>query len=68
MPGEDPALRKYRRFLLTLCVVAGLAAAVVGATMLARGRVFQAFLALCVVAYLLLLVRGYRQDERERNP
>lgn len=66
--AEDPALRRYRRFLVAFVLVAAVAAAVVGAVVLARGRVFHALLALAVVAFLVLVARGYRTDERERNP
>ena len=67
MPREDAALKGYRRFLAAFCIVAGLIVAVVGGVLLWRGTTFPAFLALLVIRYLVLLARGYQQDERERE-
>jgi hypothetical protein len=64
---EDPALRRYRRIVTTFVLCGALIAAVVGGVCLFKGNGFGAFLALCVVGFLVLLVHGYRQDEEERN-
>ncbi|MHC4550290.1 MAG: hypothetical protein ACYTEZ_16085 [Planctomycetota bacterium] len=65
---EDPGLSAYRRFLVAFVLVGALAAAVVGAVLLWRGRGFPAFLALCCVGFFALLAHGYRQDAEERGP
>jgi len=67
MPQEDPALRSYRRFLVAFTLVAGLIATTVGAVLLWNGHVFPAFLCVCVVAWLVLIAHGYRQDQAERE-
>ena len=61
---EDPRLRAYRRMLRVFMLVAGCIAVVVGTRLLARGRIFHAFLALCVVGFLVLVSRGYAAEER----
>ena len=67
MAGEDPALKRYRRFLSIFVLVGALVAASVGGYHLWRGRVFYAVLALFVVGFLVLLIHGYAADEAERN-
>jgi cobalamin synthase len=64
---EDPSLRAYRRVVTAFVLVGAVIATVVGGWCLVAGNGFGAFLALCVVAFLVLLVHGYRQDEEERN-
>jgi fatty acid desaturase len=64
---EDPALRMYRRILTTFVALMALVALTVSGVLFSRGRPFEAVLALLVVGYLLLLMRGYRQDARERE-
>ena len=67
MSGEDPALRRYRRFLMVFVLVAGLIVMIVGGGLVLHGKFFEAFLAMLVLGFLMLLLRGYRQDEEERN-
>ena len=67
MTREAPGLRRYRRFVVSFVLVGALAAAGAGGVLLWRGQLFLAFLALCCVGFFVLLVRGYREDEAERN-
>ncbi len=64
---EDPSLRGYRRVVTAFVLVGALVAATVGGWCVWTGRVFPAFLALCVIGFLVLVAHGYRQDEDERN-
>jgi hypothetical protein len=64
---EDPSLRGYRRVVTTFVLTGALIAAGVGGWCLFNGNGFGAFLALCVVGFLVLLVHGYRQDADERK-
>ncbi len=65
MPQDDRRTRTYRRLVvgLVLCMAGGVAT--IGATLAWRGRGYPAILALCVLAWLMLVIYGYRQDERE---
>ncbi len=67
MAKEDVRLSAYRRILMAFGLVAGAVAIAVGATLLARGRIFHAFLALCVLGFLAAVVLGYAAEERERR-
>ncbi len=67
MPEQDPSLSNYRRFLVTLLLLAGCVAVYIGAKKLGEGKLFAAFLALLMLGYLVLLMYGYVQDDRERN-
>ncbi len=67
MAREDERLGAYRRFLMIFALVGGGISIAAGATLLARGRVFYAFLALCVLGFLVLVARGYAAEERERR-
>lgn len=64
---EDPSLRGYRRVVTAFVLSGALIAVAVGGWCLSTGNGFGAFLALCVMGFLVLLVHGYRQDEEERN-
>ena len=64
---EDPSLRRYRRVITAFVLSGALIAVAVGGWCLSTGNGFAAFLSLCVVGFLVLLVHGYRQDEEERN-
>ena len=58
----------YRRFLVVLGLLAALAVTGLGGVFIMRGQLFYSFLALCVVAFLILVVHGYRQEaEEQRN-
>ncbi len=67
MAPEDPALKSYRRFLVVFVLVAGLIATTIGAVLVWKAKFFPAFLCVCVVAWLVLVAYGYRQDEEERG-
>ena len=64
---EDPSLRSYRRAVTAFVLVGALIAAAVGGWCVSTGNGFAAFLALCVVGFLVLVAYGYRQDDEERN-
>ena len=64
---EEPALRQYRRILIVFVALMSLVALAVGGVLASKGRYFEAVLALLVVGYLLILIRGYRQDAKERE-
>lgn len=66
MPEQDPSLRSYRRFLVTFLLLAGCVAVYIGAKRLAAGEIFAAVLALLMLGFIVLLMHGYVQDERER--
>jgi hypothetical protein len=67
MPHDDPRSRRYRRWVVTLLTVVGLGVAFVGARMAWQGKGLYAVLALLVLGWLVLVLHGYRQEERERN-
>ena len=67
MPEQDPSLRTYRRFLVTLLLLVGGVAVYIGAKKLAEGEIFAAILALLTLGFIVLLMYGYVQDERERS-
>jgi len=60
--NETPGLAAYRRFLVVFGLVAALLATTVGIVLIVRGKGFYAFLALCVVGFIILVVHGYRQE------
>ena len=64
---DDSAARAYRRFLMVFGLFAAVVATVVGGVLIARGYGFFSFLALCVVAFLILVVHGYRQEAAEQR-
>ncbi len=64
--AEDPALQRYRRFLVILLLVGSLIAITVGAMFVRRGYPFYALLAVLVLGFLVLLTHGYRQDAEEQ--
>ena len=64
---EEPALRHYRRILIVFVSLMSIVALVVSGVLASKGRYFEAVLALLVLGYLLILIRGYRQDARERE-
>ena len=61
----QPEKEAYRRFLMIFGLVAAAVATTVGAVLVYRGYVFYSFLALCVVAFIILVVHGYRQDAEQ---
>ena len=65
MPIDNQRTRTYRRLIVGLVLFMAGGVAYVGAKMAWRGKGFYAFLALCVLAWLILVIHGYRQDERE---
>jgi len=64
--GEDPALRRYRRFLVVLLLVGGMLAMALGGWLIWNGYLFYALLAALVLGFLMLLAHGYRQDAAEQ--
>ena len=62
MPRQSPALQAYRRFLVVFGLVAAVLATVIGVVLIVKGKGFFAFLALCIVAFLILVIHGYRQE------
>lgn len=64
---EEPALRHYRRILIVFVALMALVALTISGVLASKGRYFEAVLALLVLGYLLILIRGYRQDARERE-
>lgn len=64
---EEPALRQYRRVLIVFVALMSLVALTVSGVLASKGRYFEALLALLVLGYLLFLIRGYRQDAKERE-
>ena len=64
---EDPALRMYRRVLIVFVAVMAAAAIYKSVAWFVEGRAFQGVMALLVLGFLLLLIRGYRQDARDRE-
>lgn len=64
---EDKRLNAYRRVVTAFILVGALVATVVGGVLVWRGKLFEAFVALCAVGLFVLLAHGYRQDEEERN-
>jgi len=67
MPHDDPQTRRYRRWVVSLLTFVGLGVAFVGARMAWQGRGMHAVLALLVLGWLVLVLHGYRQEERDRN-
>ncbi|MHC4955389.1 MAG: hypothetical protein ACYTGZ_16170 [Planctomycetota bacterium] len=68
MTGQDDrGAGAYRRFLMVFGLVAAAVATAVGGVLIARGHGFYSFLALCVVAFLILVVHGYRQEAAEHR-
>ena len=65
MPRDDKRTRTYRRLVVGLVLFMACGVATIGATMAWRGKGYPAVLALCVLAWLMLVIHGYRQDERE---
>lgn len=63
--NETPGLAAYRRFLVVFGLVAALLATIVGFVLILRGKGFYAFLALCIVGFVVLVVHGYRQEAEE---
>ena len=61
---ETPGRRVYRRFLVTLGLLAALAVAFQGARFILRGQGFYGFLALCMVGFIVLVIHGYRQESQ----
>ena len=66
-PPDSAGSDRYRRFLMVFGLFAALLATTVGGVLIARGHVFYSFLALCVVAFLVLVVHGYRQEAEEKR-
>ena len=58
----DPGQEAYRRFLMVFGLVGAVIATTVGGVLIMRGKLFYSFLALCVVAFIIVVVQGYRQD------
>lgn len=67
MHRDDAGTRLYRKLVVLLILCMALGVAVIGGVMAWRGRGFFALLALLVLGWLMLVVHGYRQDERERR-
>ena len=63
--NETPGLAAYRRFLVVFGLVAVMLATTVGIVLLIKGKGFFAFLALCVVAFITLVIHGYRQEAEQ---
>ena len=64
---DEPGAKAYRRFLMVFGLVAAVVATTVGGVLISRGYGFYSFLALCVVAFLILVVHGYRQEAAEHG-
>ena len=62
---DTPGQRAYRRFLVAFGLVAGILATFIGGRFILRGQGFYAFLSLCVVAFIVLVIHGYLQESRE---
>lgn len=67
MPHDDPQTRRFRRWVVLLILAMAVGVAYVGARMAWQGRLLHAILALLVLGWLVLVLHGYRQEERDRN-
>ena len=67
MPYDTEGSRRYRRLVVALLLCMGAGVAWVGARLAWQGKGAFAGMALLVLAWLMLVIHGYRQDERERK-
>lgn len=67
MPHDDPRTRRFRRWIVGLLGCVALGVAFLGARMAWQGKGLHAVLALLVLGWLVLVLHGYRQEERDRN-
>jgi hypothetical protein len=67
MPHDDSGTRLFRKLVVILILCMALGVATVGGIMAWRGQGFYSLLALLVLGWLILVVHGYRQDEREKQ-
>ena len=59
---ETPGRRTYRRFLVGLGLAAAALVAFQGGRFILRGQGFYGFLSMCMVAFIVLVIHGYRQE------
>ena len=57
----------FRRLLIALILFMALGVAFVGGKLAWRGQGYPAILALLVLGWLILVLYGYRQDQREKE-
>ena len=67
MPKDDKRTRAYRRLVVALVLCMAVGVATVGAKLAWQGKGYPAILALLVLGWLILVVYGYRQDERDSD-
>ena len=59
-------MSSFRRLLIGLILAMAVGVAWVGARLAWQGTGYPAILAILVLGWLVLVIHGYRQDERDR--